>query len=82
MAGEVDAERLALKRWQQRNSDGKFSMGDEYGQGREMQAPPAFQEEEYALPDGTVRADTPEDAEEARAIRQVHVFDPLVVDPE
>jgi hypothetical protein len=91
MAGEVDAERLALKRFQQRNSDGKFSFGDDYGQGREMQEPPAFQEEAHELPPSTVRASNPEDGifvegaeltgDQARAIRQVHVFDPLVVEP-
>lgn len=81
MAGEVDAQRLAQKRWDQRNSDGRFGWGGEDGGLEEMQAPPSFQETEYELPIGTVRFDNPEDDTEGRALLHVHVYDELVEEP-
>lgn len=81
MAGELDAERLAAKRWANRNADGKDSFGDEFGRDIQTHAPPSFTEEEHPLPPGTVQWSTPDDSEEARSLRHVHVFDPDIVEP-
>lgn len=82
MAGEVDAQRLAMKRWTQRNSDGKFGWAGEEGGLEPMQAPPAFTEEAHDLPVDAVVLSTPDlDADGTRsgqAIRWVHAYDSQV----
>ncbi len=70
------ADQQANNAWNQRNSDGKHSLGDEHmtDESRRVQAPPSFTETNVALPPGAIRLANPDDPTLATAIRHAHVW--------
>lgn len=68
------SERQAAKAWRLRNSDGKHSWGNEYGQQRNIQAPPSFTETDNELPPGTVRLTNPDNDDDGRAVVMAHTW--------
>ena len=75
MESDIRAQRKA---WAQRNSDGRNTF-----EGERTHSPPTFDSEDAALPP-TPATDSPDTTSgyDRRAIRQTHVFDPALVDPD
>lgn len=70
------SERHAAKAWRLRNSDGRHSWGDETmtAESQRIQSPPAFTETDNALPPGTRKFTTPDDATDGRAVKHAHTW--------
>jgi hypothetical protein len=70
--------RAQRKAWRQRNSDGRNTF-----EGEKTQSPPTWDYVEDTLPP-TATTDSPDTTSgyDRRAIREVHVFDPALVDPD
>jgi hypothetical protein len=80
----------AAKAWRERNSDFQNSWDDAGHSDEPTHAPPGIDEQEYAsdttafssLVFTPARITPDETGEQAYAIRQVHVYDPTLVDPD
>ena len=70
------AQQRDWQAWNQRNSDGKLSLGDERmtGESRRVQPPPSFLLTDVALPPGTRRLTHPDSDSDGRALRHTHVW--------
>jgi hypothetical protein len=86
----IDEYEAAAKAWRERNSNFQNSWNDTGLSDEPTHAPPSIDEQEYAadttafagLIFATGRITPDETGEQAHAMRQVHVYDPTLVDPD